>query len=204
MMGTHEQARHPRGSWRSAIAVLAAPLLSLAGEAFAQQTSTVEDWYRWDTTLMTTRDYHLNGGNPYRNIRIRVTFTPTLCSGSPWCQSFTGYGFWDGGRTFKVRSTFPKGTWSWSATCSGLSNGFDCSTDPALDSVLGGGQSTTSAFGTVTVTDNWVTGDNCGTGAFDMYNRGLPRVSPGGRAVPQGCARRWPHLRYSGISRRLG
>jgi Protein of unknown function (DUF4038)/Putative collagen-binding domain of a collagenase len=147
---------------------------------------SIENWARWEQTLTTTRDYHLNNGNPYRTLLLRVTYTPLSCSGSPWCQIFTGYGFWDGGRTFKIRSAFPAGTWSWQATCSGTSNGMDCSTDPALDSVLGGGQTATTATGSVTVYHA------AGVGfGDDPYRGGLPwrgfvRISADGKQLTYG------------------
>jgi len=37
----------------------------------------------------------------------------------PQGRSFAGYGFWDGGRTFKVRAAFPtQGIWRWQTVCS--------------------------------------------------------------------------------------
>lgn len=134
-------------------------LLTLAPSAQAQ--SEIDNWLRWEQTLLTTRDYHLNNGNPYRNLILRVTYTPVApiaCTGLPWCQSFTGYGFWDGSRTFKIRSAFPEGTWRWQVTCTGSSNGFDCATDPALN-----------ASGTVTVYAATI-----GTDLTDPYKDGLP------------------------------
>src|SRR3954465_11718808 len=87
--------------------------------AVAQQSSQIEQWYRWEAQLTTQRDYHLASGNPYRDLNIGVTFTPISCSSSPWCRSFTGLAFWDGGRTFRIRSAFPQGTWKWEIGCYG-------------------------------------------------------------------------------------
>ncbi|MBI2497969.1 MAG: DUF5060 domain-containing protein [Opitutae bacterium] len=66
-------------------------------------------WTRWEQTLTTARDH----ANPYRDITLRVTYR------GPEGQSFSGFGFWDGGRTFKVRAAFPSsGEWQWQTACS--------------------------------------------------------------------------------------
>ncbi|MBI4626254.1 MAG: DUF5060 domain-containing protein [Verrucomicrobia bacterium] len=66
-------------------------------------------WVSWEQSLTSDRDY----ANPYRDVTLRVTFA------GPDGRSFTGYGFWDGGRTFKVRAAFPTpGVWTWRMTCS--------------------------------------------------------------------------------------
>lgn len=142
--------------------------------------AVVEQWDRWEKELLTTRNYHLND-NPYRKLILRVSYTPVSCANpsGPWCQPFTGYGFWDGDRSFKVRAAFPQGTWNWSVTCSGVSGGQDCSTDPALDSVLGNGQTTTTATGQISVVNDRFDGTSPGDpGAvfsprYDLFERGF-------------------------------
>jgi hypothetical protein len=115
------------------------------GPAFAQSTSaqsTAAQWHRWELQLQSARDYHqvlVNGvlkqDNPYRKLTIRVTYTPVSCAvpAGYWCQAFTGYGFWETGRLFKIRGSFPAGTWRYTVTCTGISGNSDCSTDSALN-----------------------------------------------------------------------
>lgn len=70
---------------------------------------TAVSWTRWEQTLTSDRDH----ANPYRDVTLQVTFA------GPDGQSFSGYGFWDGGRTFRVRTAFPApGKWTWRTTCS--------------------------------------------------------------------------------------
>lgn len=165
-------------SLRSCLPVAAVIFTILGTVRPSGAQTTVENWERWEQTLTTTRNYHLNNGNPYRDLILKVTYTPISCSGSPSCQTFTGYGFWDGGNTFKIRSAFPVGSWSWSVTCSGTSNGADCSLDPALDSVLGGTQTTTTAMGTISVVNHSIPGfDPEDPYRYQIPERGFVRVS---------------------------
>jgi hypothetical protein len=130
-------------------------LMGLASPGLAQ--TQVEQWYRWEVSLVTSNDYY-TGANPYRDLLVRVAYNPTSCTGSPWCQSFTGYGFWETGKTFKLRSTFPQGQWSWTVTCSGVSRGINCATDPALN-----------RSGTIDVRNDAIQND--------LLERGLLRIS---------------------------
>src|SRR5215213_904594 len=125
-------------------------LFLFPGSPASGQTIDPKAWYRWEAALTTSRSYHLSLGNPYRDLTIETIFTPISCSNSPWCGSFTGYGFWDGGTTFRIRSAFPVGTWRWEVSCRGVSNGIDCASDPALNTYVNGTKTTT--WGTVNVT----------------------------------------------------
>lgn len=99
----------------------APPLPSAAQEQVLQ-------WRRWEATLTSARDY--SGGNPYHDLVLRVVFqrdNPAL--------RIAGAGFWDGGRTFKIRAALPPGTWRWSTTCTGTTGGRACDRpdrDPGL------------------------------------------------------------------------
>src|SRR5215203_3602261 len=115
--GIKDRRKAGSGSWVVWVVVLLLGGMGIARAAGAQQ----QQWHRWEKELRTTRDYHqvlvngvLQGDNPYRKLTIRVTYSPVTCAvpGAPWCQAFTGYGFWDGGRVFKTRASFPAGTWS--------------------------------------------------------------------------------------------
>jgi hypothetical protein len=129
------------------------------------QAQDVEQWCRWENTRLTANDYQTND-NPYRKLTLNVTFTPRAgtCSGSMWCSSFTVPGYWDGGKTFKIRGTFPVGTWDWSTTCSGTSNGLNCAGDPALQ----------GATGTIVVGNGAGQCDPAQTRTYDLLEKGLP------------------------------
>jgi hypothetical protein len=91
-------------------------------------------------------------GNPYRDIKITVTFTncdhPTT--------RIQSYGFWYGlekkpdgtygsnSKIFRIRGQFPAGNWQWSTTCSGTTNALgankplpDCSTGTVFPQKIG-------------------------------------------------------------------
>jgi hypothetical protein len=98
-------------------------------------------WKRWEKTITTTRSYTTGGGNPFRDLILRVKFTKVATG-----ETFTQDAFWEGAATpksFKVRSAFPAGTWNWQvASCQGAtgSPAQDCATDqswsPASGSVV--------------------------------------------------------------------
>lgn len=68
---------------------------------------------RWETTLTSTKMYT----NPFTDVTVTVEYTK---AGSPPVQ---GYGFWDGGTTFKLRQAFPEpGTWHYKTTATDVSN----------------------------------------------------------------------------------
>jgi hypothetical protein len=75
-------------------------------------------WNRWEHTLISSGAYI----NPYQQVELSVTYN------GPDGQKITGYGFWDGGNTFKIRCMFATpGTWTWATNCnhaddSGLQN----------------------------------------------------------------------------------
>jgi hypothetical protein len=68
---------------------------------------------RWEITLTSTHTY----ANPFLDVTVTVEYTKT---GAP---PLHGYGFWDGGTTFKVRQAFPEhGTWHYKTTATDPSN----------------------------------------------------------------------------------
>ena len=76
-------------------------------------TMTVSQNTRWELTLTSTHTY----ANPFTDVTVTVAYTK---AGSPPLQ---GYGFWDGGATFKLRQAFPEpGTWHYTTTATDPSN----------------------------------------------------------------------------------
>ena len=76
-------------------------------------TMTVSQNTRWELTLTSTHTY----ANPFTDVTVTVEYTK---AGSPPLQ---GYGFWDGGATFKLRQAFPEpGTWHYKTTATDPSN----------------------------------------------------------------------------------
>ncbi len=74
---------------------------------------TVEKWNRVDITLTSTEPYT----NPDTDVNISATFT------APDDSTITLPGFWDGGRTWKVRfAPTQTGEWSYTITCSDTTN----------------------------------------------------------------------------------
>lgn len=118
--------------------------------------SSVGQWQRWEQTLTSVQDYvgQDKKGNPYRDLKIVVTFT-SCDSGA----SFTTNGFWygvekspttgvlvDSPRSFRIRGSFPAGgntgVWQWVAACSGKTSALtspgnqpvsDCVNDSGLN-----------------------------------------------------------------------
>lgn len=88
----------------------------------------VRAWHRWEAALTSARDYTANDGNPYRDLVLAVTFQRE----SPF-QQVSGTGFWDGGRTFKVRAALPAGTWRWTTSCVGGTGGQSCGDPDGTD-----------------------------------------------------------------------
>lgn len=133
--------------------------------------TTAQAWHRWEKRLVTARDYQgtvAAPDNPYRKLALPVQLTPLSCTGSPWCQPFGGYGFWDGGREFVIRGSFPVGSWRWTVSCTGTSGGSNCATDPVLNQT-----------GTVTVTDS-------NLAEPPLLQKGLPRVHSSQRFLTYG------------------
>lgn len=117
-------------------ALVTLALLTLA----SRPAAAVSVWQRWDQPLQVGFDYLNGGGNPYRDLSLGVQFTGPVAS-----KNFSGYAFWDGGNTFRVRAAFPlPGAWTWRVvSCSGL-NGkntqgqtLPCSSDSTLMSQAG-------------------------------------------------------------------
>ena len=128
------------------VAVASAVLVPSRVVAQAQ----IPAWMRWEQTLTSTKTY----SNAYSNLLLRVSWTClTNCATAQtyWVSRLPVYGFWDGGRTFKLRAAFPQplnpaanATWRWTTSCTTTSGSGDqdCST----------GESGLNTTGTVTVT----------------------------------------------------
>ena len=84
-----------------------------AAEAPVSNPQPVPVWQRWEHALVSTRSYT----NPYADVTVRVTYT------GPNHRTLQTYGFWDGGRDFRIRGAFPvPGSWQWKTECSDPSN----------------------------------------------------------------------------------
>ncbi|HUV67064.1 MAG TPA: DUF4038 domain-containing protein [Sedimentisphaerales bacterium] len=100
-------------------------------------------WNRWEQTLASSSTY----SNPYQQVVLSVIYT------GPNGQKIKGYGFWDGGSTFKIRCMFSTpGIWTWATTC-----------NPASDTGLH------NKTGTIVVTP--YSGDNV------LYSKGYLKIS---------------------------
>jgi len=88
-------------------------VLNLPGALLAQKVATVPKWQRFELALKSSRNY----ANPFQDAQMRVLFV------SPLGQTNRVYGFWDGGRTWRVRyrPDFP-GRWTYYTMCSDTSN----------------------------------------------------------------------------------
>ena len=72
-----------------------------------------EKWKRWEESLTSSKNY----SNPFLNHDLKVTYT------SPTGKTYSSYGFWDGGTTFKIRFMFNEtGSWNWKTTFSDADN----------------------------------------------------------------------------------
>ncbi|MBP7951638.1 MAG: DUF4038 domain-containing protein [Verrucomicrobiales bacterium] len=95
---------------------LIAALAALCITVTSSWTSAAENpqvWERWEHSLTSSRDY----ANAYTEVTLRVRFT------GPERRVITGCGFWDGGRSFRIRCAFPlPGTWKWETECSDADN----------------------------------------------------------------------------------
>jgi hypothetical protein len=74
---------------------------------------TVPKWHRWELSLTSSVTYT----NPLQQAEMRVLFV------SPLGETNRVYGFWDGGKTWKVRfkPNFP-GRWQYLTMCSDTAN----------------------------------------------------------------------------------
>jgi hypothetical protein len=136
-------------------------------------------WEPWESVITSTADFSPPAANPYRDLLLTATFyktTTTSCPTPPASCSgagcFQGYGFWDGvpgtsGRTYRVRTLFPAGSWCWAVSCTGLPG---CSTDAGLNS---------RSAQPVTVLPNVTPGNK-------LYGLGLPQTSASSRFLVYG------------------
>jgi hypothetical protein len=91
---------------------LAAGLLLFAGSAFARE-SIIPKWGRFEQSFKSSVKYE----NPFQQCTLKVTFI------SPSHETNEGYGFWDGGKTWRVRfSPNQLGRWTYHTSCSDLAN----------------------------------------------------------------------------------
>ena len=117
-------------------------VLLVAGWVGAAQ---VETWRVYEQTFAAARDYSAGGGDA---VALDVTFTR---EGS--AEKFVRPGFWDGGKTFRVRFAPPApGVWTWRTACTN---------EASLDGVTG--QVTAVPY----------------AGALEIYRRGFVRTAPG-------------------------
>ena len=73
----------------------------------------VEQWSRFEQSFTSSKDYY----NPAQQIKLNVEFT------SPRGNKRTLPGFWDGGRSWRVRfSPDEQGGWTYKTTCTDQSN----------------------------------------------------------------------------------
>jgi hypothetical protein len=144
-----------------------------------KETGPFYQWTCWQKTLQTSG---YTGVNLYRDAELSVDFrdaSNTLVRSNA--------GFWDcsqgSGEVFRIRTTLPKGTYTWQAHCKrrtgAPTTGKDCATDPALNgaSFLTGGK----ANGTFMVQQP--TGGSTGN---DRYDRGLLTLSGTHRFLTKG------------------
>lgn len=88
-------------------------LLNLPANAVAQRAPAAPKWQRLELTFKSSRNY----ANPLHDAQMRVLFV------SPLGETNRVYGFWDGGKTWRVRyqPAFP-GRWTYYTMCSDTSN----------------------------------------------------------------------------------
>ncbi len=94
-----------------------------------EAATSVNQWRRWEGVIRSGRDFTVNGGNPYRDLILRVRFTE-LATGASFVQD----AFWEAKsaapRDFKVRGAFAPGLWSWQVDrCTGTTGGLDCAVE---------------------------------------------------------------------------
>ena len=79
----------------------------------AEEMTSIPKWQRFELTLKSSRNY----ANPLHDAQMRVLFV------SPLGETNRVYGFWDGGKTWRVRyqPAFP-GRWTYYTMCSDTSN----------------------------------------------------------------------------------
>jgi hypothetical protein len=88
-------------------------LNGFAADRSASAPQPIHAWQRWEYALTSNHSYT----NPYAEVTLRVKYT------GPGQRIIQGYGFWDGGDTFRIRCAFPApGTWRWETECIGPSD----------------------------------------------------------------------------------
>lgn len=104
--GQRAQECHMSGRRKAVAPALAVAAVCLVFVEAGQAGIAV--WNRWEQTLTSNSTY----SNPYQQVTLSVTYA------GPNGQKIKGYGFWDGGNTFKIRCMFSTpGTWTWTTTC---------------------------------------------------------------------------------------
>jgi hypothetical protein len=95
------------------LAANCAALFMASSALCAEGIPSVPKWQRFELTLKSSRNY----GNPLHDAQMRVLFV------SPLGETNRVYGFWDGGKTWRVRyrPAFP-GRWAYYTMCSDTSN----------------------------------------------------------------------------------
>lgn len=102
-------ARRPR----RVSAVVVGCLFLFAVRSAAADPASPHTWQRWEHEL-TSAVAH---ANPYADVTLRVRY-----SGADG-RTLRGFGFWDGGQTFRLRCAFPAtGTWQWETECSDVAD----------------------------------------------------------------------------------
>jgi hypothetical protein len=116
------------------------------------------EWRRWEKSIASSVDFTAGGGNPYRDLTLRVRFRNTATG-----EEFIQDAFWDADSTvprrFKVRTALPIGSWHWEvAGCTGVAGGQDCAAPTVTWA---------PASGDLNVVDAPASG-------IDLYERGFP------------------------------
>src|SRR2546423_9241603 len=87
--------------------------VTILGISAAVNGASVPKWERFEQTLESSANY----SNPAQEAKLTATFT------SPSGEKFTVPGFWDGGKTWRVRfSPNKEGKWTFTTVCSDAAN----------------------------------------------------------------------------------
>ncbi len=99
--------------WSTRPLALALGLALSAGAAFAKDPIVVAKWGRFEQNFKSGVKYE----NPFQQCTLKVTFV------SPSRQTNVIDGFWDGGKTWRVRfSPGQPGRWTYRTSCSDIAN----------------------------------------------------------------------------------
>jgi hypothetical protein len=122
----------------------------------ADRLVIIPKWSRFETTFKSKKDYPY----PIRDCTVGVVFT------SPTGESRTIFGFWDGGRSWKVRfSPNEVGKWIFTTVCSDKSNSGLDSQNGSFICTAATGKNRFTQHGPVRVSND---------GYFLMHEDGLP------------------------------